>query len=431
MTLAASTVSPGRTSRKAKWSHRLAKKGLLSRLANVREGEIRVQDGADRYTFGQRTENSPWSVTAQILDPAFYRDVVFNGTVGSGEAYMAQRWRCDDLTTLIRILLRNRNVISGIDSGLAKITGPLRRWFHLRRKNTKHGSKKNIAEHYDLGNTFFQTFLDETLMYSCAIFEEESTSLFDGSIAKNDRICRKLQLGPGDHLLEIGTGWGGFALHAATNYKCKITTTTISEKQFAFATQRVRDAGLQDQITVLKSDYRLLTGVYDKIVSIEMLEAVGWEYFDTYFNTCAKLLKPDGMMLLQTITIQDQLYDNYRRSVDFIQRYIFPGGCLPSVEAIATSIRSASDFRIFHLEDLTPHYAQTLRHWRDRFFAKLETVRQLGFDDRFIRMWEFYLCYCEAAFEERATGVCQALLTRPRCRRPALTPTLPPVSSSG
>jgi cyclopropane-fatty-acyl-phospholipid synthase len=261
-------------------------------------------------------------------------------------------------------------------------------------------------------------------MYSAAIFERPEASLAEASRAKLERVCRKLDLRPQDHLLEIGTGWGGLALHAAGRYGCRVTTTTLSAEQCRLARERIAAAGLAGRVTVLLEDYRDLRGRYDKLVSIEMVEAVGCEHFDTYFGRCSALLDPRGMMLLQAITIADQRYEVARRSVDFIQQHVFPGGCLPSVAAIAGSVARATDLRVFHLEDIGPHYATTLRHWRQRFRANLDRIRALGYADELLRMWELYLCYCEGGFSERLLGNVQVLLVKPGCTRQALVPAL-------
>jgi cyclopropane-fatty-acyl-phospholipid synthase len=350
---------------------------------------------------------------------------VFGGDVGGGEAYINGFWSCDDLTALVRILIRNRPVLDAMDKGWARLTAPARQLFHALHRNTKEGSRKNIAAHYDLGNQFFEILLDDTMMYSCAIFEREDSTLYEASVAKNDRICRKLQLTPKDQLIEIGSGWGGFAIHAARHYGCQVTTTTVSKEQFQLAQQRVAAAGLTDRVTILLQDYRDLHGQYDKLVSIEMIEAVGHQYLDTYFHCCSTLLKPNGMMLLQGITIADQYYERARRAVDFIKRFIFPGSFIPSVTAICNSLTRATDMRLFHLEDQGPHYATTLRRWRERMFANIQQIRLLGYPDTFIRMWEYYLCYCEGGFHERVLGDVQMLLTKPLCRRAPLQPPLP------
>jgi len=279
------------------------------------------------------------------------------------------------------------------------------------------GSRKNILAHYDLGNDFYALFLDETMTYSCAIFEQENSSLKQASEAKYDRICRKLQLAAGDRVIEIGTGWGGFAVHAARNYGVQVTTTTISDEQHQFARQRIKAAGLEDRITLLKKDYRDLSGKFDKLVSIEMIEAVGHQYLPIFFRTCSRLLKDDGIMALQAITIGDQIFDRHKRTVDFIKRYIFPGSCIPSITAISIALAKATDLRLVHLEDITPHYARTLREWRRRFFTNIKKVRALGFSDTFVRMWEYYLCYCEGGFAERYLGDVQMLFVKPLCRQ--------------
>ncbi|MEW6296644.1 MAG: cyclopropane-fatty-acyl-phospholipid synthase family protein [Thermodesulfobacteriota bacterium] len=408
----------------ALWT-RLARRLILARLRRLRHGRLTVIDGDTRQTFGRLSPDCQLAATVFVHDaPRFYSAVACAGDIGAGEAYIDGLWSCDDLTALVRILLRNRAVLDGMASGLARVTVPLRKLFHFLRRNTPTGSRRNIAAHYDLGNDFFALFLDETLTYSCGIFTRPESTLQEASRAKIERICRKLQLSPADHVVEIGTGWGSFAIHAAKHYGCRVTTTTLSRQQYDLARQRVAAAGVADQVTVLCEDYRTLTGQYDKLVSIEMIEAVGHAYYDTYFRRCSTLLKPDGMMLLQAITIADQRYERAKRSVDFIQRYIFPGSCLPSITAICDSLARATDLRLFHLEDLTPHYATTLRHWRERFLAHTDDVRALGYPDSFIRMWEFYLCYCEGGFHERATGDVQMLLTKPQCRR---APILPPL----
>jgi cyclopropane-fatty-acyl-phospholipid synthase len=284
-------------------------------------------------------------------------------------------------------------------------------------RNTLAGSQANIAAHYDLGNDFYALFLDETMTYSCGIFEQEDSTLEEASLAKYDRICRKLALKPEDEVLEIGTGWGGFAIYAAGRYGCRVTTTTISRAQFDLARPRIAEAGLEDRVTLLLKDYRHLTGSYDKLVSIEMIEAVGFEYFDTFFSVCSERLKDDGLMCLQAITIADQVFDRYRRSHDFIRSHVFPGSCLISLGALSASLARATDLRLIHLEDLTPHYARTLKLWRERFFANLDQVRALGYPETFIRLWEFYLCYCEGGFAERYIGDVQMVLAKPGNRR--------------
>jgi len=287
-------------------------------------------------------------------------------------------------------------------------------WFN---RNTRAGSRKNIAAHYDLGNDFYELWLDPKMMYSSAYFDTPTTSLEVAATTKLERICEKLDLCETDSVVEIGTGWGGFAIFAARHYGCKVTTTTISKQQYEMASERVRQAGLEDRITLLFDDYRDLEGQYDKLVSIEMIEAVGHQFHDSFFKKCCELLKPDGQMLLQAITIADQQYDQYVRSVDFIRRYIFPGGCLTSVTDMTNVMTRHTDMRLLHAEDIGPHYARTLQRWHKRFIAKLDAVRELGYPETFVRMWEFYLCYCEAAFIERSIGTVQMLIMRPGARR--------------
>jgi len=384
------------------------------RMEKLRHGRLICIEGGQRRVFGDSGE-TPLAATIEIRDPRFFRHVIFGGSLGAAEAYIQGFWDCDNLVALVRIFCRNGDVLSGIERGAARFLNFLRTAAHRMRRNTLSGSRRNIAAHYDLGNDFFSLFLDETLAYSCAIFPGRESSLYEASVAKFDRICQKLELGEKDHVLEIGSGWGGFALHAASRCGCRVTALTLSRRQYEFTVNRVQEAGLTDRICVLLQDYRDHEGAYDKLVSVEMIEAVGYRYFDTYFAKCSGLLKSDGRMLLQAIVFPDQQYERYRRSVDFIQKYIFPGGCLPSVGEICRSIGRASGFRLSHLEDITPHYAETLAHWRQRFRTESDRIRNLGFNDKFIRTWEFYFCYCEGGFRERAIGNVQILLTKPAC----------------
>jgi cyclopropane-fatty-acyl-phospholipid synthase len=329
-------------------------------------------------------------------------------------------WHCDNLTGLVRLMVINRHLLNDVDSGWSRLSAPLLKCAHWLNRNDKSGSRRNIAAHYDLGNEFFALFLDETMAYSSGIFAHAEATLLEASTAKFDAACSKLDLKPDQHLLEIGTGWGGLAIHAAKNYGCRVTTTTISREQYEFAKEKVARAGLSDRITLLLEDYRDLTGEYDALVSIEMIEAVGDAYFDTYFERCSDLLRASGAMLLQSITIRDQFYEQARRSVDFIKRFIFPGSCIPSIRVLMDSLARVTDLKLFHLEDIGPHYARTLKAWRERFLARQAEVRALGYPEAFVRMWEFYLCYCEGGFEERQLGDVQMLLTKPRSRRAAI-----------
>lgn len=398
-----------------------AERLLRARLAGLEHGALTLVDDVRVVHYGQRSVRCPLSVTVRVHDARFYSDIAFGGSVGTGEAYTQGYWSVDDLTALVRILLHNRDVLDGMETGVARAAAPLRKALHWTARNTRRGSRRNISAHYDLGNEFFQLFLDPTLMYSSAIFDRPGMTLEAASIAKLERICRKLDLRPSDHVMEIGTGWGGFALHAAQHYGCRVTTTTISRQQYDLAQARIAATGLGDRVTVLLQDYRDLTGQYDKLVSIEMIEAIGHQYLDTYFRQCSALLKPDGLMLLQAITIADQRYEAALHSVDFIKRYIFPGSFIPSVAALTGAVARASDLRLFHLEDIGPHYATTLRCWCENLFANIDAVRKLGYSEAFIRMWEFYLCYCEGGFIEHATGDVHLLLVKPYARPAPMT----------
>lgn len=394
---------------------RLARRGLMAGLARLTEGSLTVSDSQGTRRFAQNVEPG-FDVRVDVHNPRFYRRTALGGSLAAAESYLDGDWSCNDLTVLFRLLIRNPQTITDMDRGPARLTGWLTRVLHYLRRNTPDGSRRNIEAHYDLGNDFFRLFLDETLMYSSGIFRGPDSTLNEASLEKLDVICRQLDLSPRDHLLEIGTGWGGFALHAAGQYGCRVTTTTISREQFELARDRIARAGLDQQVTVLLKDYRDLEGRYDKLVSIEMIEAVGHQYLSAFFRQCGRLLAPDGLMLLQSIVMNERVHARYLKSVDFIQKYIFPGGCLPSVLSLGQAIARASDLQMLRVEDFGPHYARTLRCWRERFHAELEAVRRLGYSERFIRMWEYYLCYCEAAFEERQTGVVQMLLAKPESR---------------
>jgi cyclopropane-fatty-acyl-phospholipid synthase len=407
-------------SRKPSNLDRLARRVVRARMEEIRYGVIEVVENGETRRYGELTDEFPVTTRIDVHDPRFFSDVAFAGSIGSGEAFIHGYWSCSDLTALVRIMLKNRDVLLNMDGGAAWVTRPFQKLFHWLNRNTEQGSRRNIAAHYDLGNAFYGLWLDETMMYSSAYFDTPLTPLAQASSAKLDRICRQLELNEDDHVVEIGTGWGGFAIHAAKHYGCRVTTTTISKEQHDFARKAIAEAGLSDRITLLLEDYRRLEGRYDKLVSIEMIEAVGHEFHDTFFRKCQDLLKPSGQMLIQAINIIDQHYREYTKTVDFIKRYIFPGGCLTSVTAMSDTLTRVTDMRILNLEDIGPHYALTLKHWRERFFAKIDEVRSLGFSDEFIRMWHYYLCYCEGAFIERATGVVQMHVIRPHARPVAL-----------
>ena len=420
-------VDTARAARAADYSalDRFLRARLIAQLAGLRHGRVLLRDAFGTTPIGAADRDDDLVVRLEVLDPGFYRAIAGNGSVGAGEAYIDGLWRCDDLVGLVRLLVRNRDLLDGMETGLARLGGVAMRAWHALRRNTRDGSRRNIAAHYDLGNDFFSTFLSPDLMYSSGIWAGDGDDLDTASTRKLDRICRKLDLGPGDRVVEIGTGWGGFAVHAATHYGCHVTTTTISKEQHALAAQRVADAGLQDRVTLLLQDYRDLQGSYDKLVSIEMIEAIGAEYMETYFAKLSALLKPDGLGLVQAITIEDHRYEQALRSVDFIKRHVFPGSFIPSIAAMLAAKTRVSDLALIQLEDFGLSYARTLAAWRERFMAALPQVRALGHDERFIRLWEFYFAYCEGGFRERSIGVAQLLLARPGHRAPAPMPELP------
>ncbi|ALN20455.1 SAM-dependent methyltransferase [Ectopseudomonas mendocina] len=392
----------------------LLRRAVLRQLENLRHGLLLIQEGSDTLHFG--TPQSELRAEIRVSDPAVWSLVAGNGSIGAGEAYIHGYWSTPDLTAVIRIFVANLDVLDAMEGGLARLGRPLVQGLHWLNRNTRQGSRRNIAAHYDLGNDLFEQFLDSTMMYSAAMFRNEDDSLEQAQLNKLERICQKLALQPSDHLLEIGTGWGSMALYAASHYGCRVTTTTLSREQHAYTERRIREMGLQDRVTLLLEDYRDLKGQYDKLVSIEMIEAVGHRYLPTYFEQCARLLKPDGLMLLQAITIRDQRYEQACSSVDFIQRYIFPGGALPSVQKMLDVVTRHTDFNLHHMEDFGLHYARTLRLWHENLRQARQRLEQLGYDDYFYRLWEFYLCYCEGGFLERTIGTAQLLLAKPAAR---------------
>ncbi|HKL78498.1 MAG TPA: cyclopropane-fatty-acyl-phospholipid synthase family protein [Gammaproteobacteria bacterium] len=402
---------------------RQARRLLFGRLANLSAGHIEITDATGRASFGDPDAPAHLHCRITVRRPRFYRRMLTGGSLAAAAAYLDGDWDCDDLAALFRATLRGLGR-DDMDrgTGLADAAARVGHWL---RRNTKSGSRRNIQDHYDLGNDLFALFLDEGMTYSAGIFASPETTLEQAQYAKLDRLCRKLDLGPDDHVLEIGTGWGSFALHAAGEYGCRVTTTTLSPAQYAVAERRVREAGLADRVTLLQTDYRDLTGTYDKLVAIEMIEAVGADHLQPFFARCAERLTPEGRMAIQVITTGEQYYAAYRRSVDFIQRYVFPGSHCPSLGAVVAASGSASDLRVTHIEDLTGHYADTLRSWRARFLARLPEVRELGYPDRFIRLWDYYLQYCEAGFEERHIGDLQIVFAKPDCRDDSLLPRLP------
>lgn len=399
------------------WRSTALAKRLVFKLFNqLRHGELVIQDGDTTHRFGGGDVSIAPSATVVIHEQRAYSRILTGGTMGAAEAYIDGDWSTEQLTDVTRVFSANIPILEAMKHK--------QNWFikagvklaHAARKNSVSGSRENIAAHYDLGNEFFSLFLDPSLMYSSAVYPKGSDNLAEASQHKLKLICEDLELKPTDHLVEIGTGWGGMAIYAAENYGCKVTTTTISKEQLDYARAEVERRGLQDKVTLLFEDYRNLSGQFDKLVSIEMIEAVGHEYFDTYFGRVSSLLKPDGKAVIQAITINEQRYDDYRKSVDFIKRYIFPGGCLPSLNIISGALTRTTDMQIIDLRDIAIDYAKTLKHWHEAFMAELDAVKSLGFDEKFIRMWRFYLSYCEGGFRERIIGTYQITMAKPYYR---------------
>jgi cyclopropane-fatty-acyl-phospholipid synthase len=402
------------------------KRTLINTLRNLQECELTFIEGSRTFKLGTTSGIDVLRTTIRVNDPEVYRSIGLGGSNGVAESFMRGEWQCEDLVTLVRIFVRNRDLLDRMDSGIARaIGGTLARCIHFFRRNTKTGSAKNIAAHYDLGNDLFRLFLDSNLMYSSAIYVSAEDTLDAAATRKLDRICQKLDLRAHHRIIEIGTGWGGFALYAAKTYGCHVTTTTISKEQFDLATQRIAQAGLQDKITVLLQDYRELEGQFDRLVSIEMIEAIGHQYLETYFAKVSTLLKSDGMALIQAITIEDHRYVRALKDVDFIKRYIFPGSFIPSISAMLGAA-AKQNIKLINLEDIGNSYALTLRAWRDRFVSSIAKVRALGYDEAFCRMWFFYLAYCEGGFLERSISDVQILLAKPRNLRKQYLPDLAP-----
>ena len=391
----------------------LARRLMFRVFAGIRDERLEIREGGRRYVFG--SPDAPLRAAVTVHSPGVWRQIV-RGSTGLAQSYVDGWWESDDLVALVRVGARNMH---GLDRAR-------RRWhavLHAGQRiaaavphNDRAGSRRNVSAHYDLGNSLFSLFLDPTMMYSCALFDSPDMSLEQAQLAKLERVCQQLRLGPDDHLLEIGSGWGAMAVHAATRYGCRVTTTTISRAQHDLARERVREAGVEGLVTVLLKDYRDLEGSFSKLVSIEMIEAVGWQYFDTYFERCSRLLEPDGLMLLQAITIDDRAYEVEKASRSFINTRIFPGGCLPSLEVIQRCVARRTDMRTVWLDDITEHYCETLRRWREAFAHNGGRAGELGFDLRFRRLWELYLAYVEGGFRERRIGDVQLLLAKPEWR---------------
>ena len=383
-------------------------------LSKLQNGRLEVLEADNRVVLGGQGDSRDLpQATIEVQDSSCWRAIATGGELGAAEAFMDGKWRSPDLAGLLRLMLRDQGVLERLGGPLSVLEG-ISRWVrHALRRNTRSGSRRNIAEHYDVGNDFFRLFLDPTMLYSCAYFPSEETTLKEASIAKLDRLCEMLQLRPGLRVLEVGSGWGACAVHMARKYGCNVVSVTISEQQHAEATQRVRAAGLEDRVEIRMQDYRDIRGQFDRLISIEMIEAVGAQYLGLFFNRCSDLLAPDGLMALQAITITDQAYRSALKRVDFIKRYIFPGGFLPSVEAIMGAVRRRTNLRLVRMEDIGSHYVRTLRLWADALRGNWNAARQLGYSSEFLRMYEFYFRYCEAGFAERAIGDAQMLFAKP------------------
>ena len=382
-------------------------------------------EGDSETTFGSGAPQA----TVHVHDPKAWTQMA-RGSRGMGSSYADGLWDSPDLTAVIRVAARNVQGIDDVRKRLTPVREPFQRARAAFMRNTPQRSRKDIAAHYDLGNELFALMLDPTLMYSCGVFEHRDATLEEASIAKLEMVCEKLDLGPRDHVVEIGTGWGGFAVYAATTRGCKVTTTTISKEQHDVAAKRVEEAGVQHLVDLRLDDYRDLDGTYDKLVSLEMIEAVGWQDFGTFFERCSELLAPNGTMLLQAITMDDRAYPVEKASKSFIRTYVFPGGCLPSLEVISKCIAKRTDLRTIHLQDLTPHYAETLRRWRTNFEAATEELEGLGYDERFRRIWRMYLSYCEAGFAEHRIGLVQTVLAKPLAGVDMLAVAAPPARTA-
>ncbi|MBE29035.1 hypothetical protein CL646_03080 [bacterium] len=384
---------------------------LFRKLKSIKSGELTIIDGDNRHVFG--SPDSKFKAELEVFSQEFYVFLGSGGTNGAAEAFTAGYWNSKNLVKLIQLIIKNKKTLLGLESGFARLTNPITKLIHKKRQNTLAGSKNNILAHYDLSNDFYKLWLDPTMTYSSGVFLKKDSSMQEASVEKLDRICRKLKLSSADHVLEIGTGWGSFAIHAAKKYGCKVTTTTISDKQFQYASELISKEALDDKITLLSKDYRELEGTFDKVVSIEMIEAVGAEYVPGFFEKASSLLKKNGLMLLQGITYNDPDFDAYKNSVDFIRKYIFPGSCLVAMPQILQAIKEKTDMAMIDSEDITQHYARTLEIWREDFLKVLPQIKDLGFSDPFTRIWNFYLVYCEAGFLENLIGDYQIVFAKP------------------
>ena len=381
---------------------------LINKLNKFSSYKINFTDNWGIWTIGEGDK----IINVKILNSNFYLMLFSGGSNGIANAYIKGYWECDDLHELFRAFVKNIELLDSLETGYLKFDVLKNRFMYLLSSNSRSGSKKNIHAHYDLGNDFFKLFLDETMTYSSAIFESENSSLKDASINKLDHICKKLNLNETHHILEIGGGWGSFAAHAAQNYGCEVTTTTISQEQFQYMKKKFFDLGLSDKIHLLNEDYRNLSGRYDKIVSIEMIEAVGDQFLGTFFSVCSKLLIPGGQMCLQSITMPDDRYPKYLENTDFIQTYIFPGSCVPSLAAMKSALSRYTNLTVRHIENIAPHYSKTLLYWLNNFNRNESLIKKLGYDESFCRLWRYYLCYCAASFQEHYLGDLQILLNK-------------------
>jgi cyclopropane-fatty-acyl-phospholipid synthase len=395
---------------------------LIKKLQGLKNGKVTLIDESGkkpiREVYGDLT--SEISATVIVKNSSFYSRTTLGGSIGNAESYVDGDWECDKLANLVRIFVLNRDTLNALDGGIGKILNPIQKYIHGLRGNTVKGSRENIRAHYDIGNDFFKLFLDDTMMYSSALFERADDDLKVASVRKIKMICDRLRLKSSDRVVEIGTGWGSLAIYAAQNYGCHVTTTTISTEQFNYTNEKVKELGLEDKVTVLFEDYRKLTGTYDKLVSVEMIEAVGLENLPTYFQKCSSLLKEDGLMVIQAITIRDSYYENAKNSVDFIQRHIFPGGGLPSVHAMMESVMGKTDLILLEQKDYAEDYAQTLLKWSDNLKLAKDKITELGYPDYLYRLWNFYFAYCEGGFRERAIGLSQMVFTKPLYRERTL-----------
>jgi cyclopropane-fatty-acyl-phospholipid synthase len=396
------------------WFENKCRNLVFSLLDKLEKASLEIEEAGQITRLGNNDAKLCGKLIVQ--DASMYVDFVKGGSIAAAEAYIAKKWTTPNLTEVIQVFARCQEQLDEIEKQGAWFTQLKNKIFHRKNANTQSGSKNNILAHYDLGNDLYTRFLDSTMMYSSAIYSDSATELHEAQLNKLKTICEKLDLKPTDHLIEIGTGWGGLAIFAAENYGCQVTTTTISDAQYEFAVDKVKAKGLEDKITLLKKDYRLLEGKYDKLVSIEMIEAVGHEFMAEFFAKCNSLLKDDGLMLIQAITILDSRYDHYRTNVDFIQRYIFPGGCLPSIAIMSKHVAEQTNMMIDNIQDIGLHYARTLADWRKGFDANWQALTEFGFDEQFKRLWHFYLAYCEGAFLERVISTHHLVLRKPNYR---------------